>query len=119
MVLTFLSGHSGLVVVTKFCHKVAEAKCLGSAQNTWRGCHGCFSAVIQLESALVQILIAIKVYRSSIPQAFFVLHPAAAWNRSLKSAKLASTLYNRLFVYMRVHFMMLFPVNFQHVITAK
>ena len=44
----------------------------------------------------------IKVCRDSIPLAFFVLHPAATRNRSLKAAKLAITLYSRLFVYMRI-----------------
>ena len=57
----FLSGHSGLVVVMKFfCHKVTGGKCPGSAQNAWRDCCSCFSAVIQLESPLAKILIAIK-----------------------------------------------------------
>ena len=62
-----------------------------------------FSAVVQFESALVRILITITVYRGSIPQIFFVLHPAEAQNRSLKDAKLAITLYNRLFAYIRMH----------------
>ena len=100
---SFLSGYLCLVVVTKlFCHKVAGVKCLSSAPNTWRGCRSCFSAVIQLEYALAQILIAINVCRGSIPQAFFVLHPAAR-NRSLKNAQLAITLYYRLFVYICMH----------------
>ena len=67
------------------------------------GCHSCFSTIIQLESALALILIAIKVCIGSIPQAFFVLHLAAAQNRSLKGAKLAITLYRHLFVYIRMH----------------
>ena len=44
----------------------------------------------------------IKVCRGSIPLAFFVLHPAATRNRSLKAAKLAITLHSRLFVYIRM-----------------
>ena len=58
------------------------------------------------------ILIAIKVCRGSIPQPFFELHPAAAWNRSLKGAKLASTLYNRLLVHMCNCDMTFYNVNF-------
>ena len=45
----------------------------------------------------------IKVCRGSIPLAFFVLHPAATRNRSLKAAKLAITLYSHLFVYIRMY----------------
>ena len=45
----------------------------------------------------------IKVRRGSIPLAFFVLHPAATQNRSLKAARLAIALYGRLFVYMRMY----------------
>ena len=41
--------------------------------------------------------------RGFIPQVFFVLHPAEAWNRSLKGAKLAITLFSRLFVYIHMH----------------
>ena len=52
---------------------------------------------------LREFLVVIKVCRGSIPLAFFVLHPAATWNRSLKAAKLAITLYSRLFVYIRMY----------------
>ena len=57
----------------------------------------------QVESAVARILVVIKVCRGSIPLAFFVLHPAATQNRSLKTAKLAITLYSRLFVYIRMY----------------
>ena len=94
----FLSGYSCLVVVKKFfCHKVTGVKCLSSAPNTWKHCRSCFSAVIQLDSALEQILIAIKVCRGSFPQEFFVLHLAAASNHSLKGATLAITLHSCLY----------------------
>ena len=49
------------------------------------------AAVVQFKFALAQILIMIIVRRGSIPQVFFVLHPAEAQNRSLKDAKLAIT----------------------------
>ena len=62
-----------------------------------------FSAVVQLESALAQILITITVCRGSIPQVFFVLHPAEAQIHSLKGAKPAITLHGRLFMYIRMH----------------
>ena len=57
----------------------------------------------ELKSALAQILIIITVCKGSVPQVFFVLHPAEAQNHSLKGAKLAITLYSRLFVYIRMH----------------
>ena len=76
-----------------------EGNVLSSALNTWKDCRSCFSAVVQLESALVQILIMITVCKGSAPQVFFVLHPVEARNCSLKGAKLAITLHSRLFVY--------------------
>ena len=76
---------------------------MNSAPNTWRGRRSRFSAVVQLESTLTQILITITVCRGFVPQVFFVLHPAEARNRSLKGTKLAITLYSRLFVYIRMH----------------
>ena len=76
---------------------------MSSAPNTWRGRRSHFSAVVQLESALAQILITITVCRGSVPQVFFISHPAEARNHSLKGAKLAITLYSRLFVYIRMH----------------
>ena len=62
---------------------------MNSAPNTWRGRRSRFSAVVQLKSALAQILTTITV-----PQVFFVLHPAEAQNRSLKGVKLAIILYH-------------------------
>ena len=69
--------------------------------TAWRGSRGRrsrFSVVVQLKSALAQILTTITV-----PQVFFVLHPAEAQNRSLKGAKLAIILYSRSFVYIYTH----------------
>ena len=76
---------------------------MSSVPNTWRGRRSRFSAVVQLESTLAQILITITLCSGSVPQVFFVLHLVVAWNRSLKGAKLAITLYIRLFVYIRMH----------------
>ena len=74
---------------------------MSSALNT--GGAVAVSVVLQLESTLAQILITITVCRGSIPQVFFIFHPAEARNHSLKGAKLACILYSRLFMYIRLH----------------
>ena len=91
-------------MVTKFfCHNITRGKCFELSIEYLEGRRSCFSAVEQFKFALAQILITITVCKGSVPQVFFVLHPAEAQNRSLKGAKLAITLYSRLFVYIRMH----------------